>query len=173
MQSSCCDGLKMDFKIYRKLLFFRIEFINLKDQYQVLFELHNYSLKLCSKQHNKIDLLHLILAPQLSGAHNITTQLKQVKQVGPMSSLYILLCRWYDQIIILVHCFEQLKILTFASGTKRVANKFSYHATSLFYKCKILYRIDQGTITDGKAQYSWPPHQDSLFCKNEKYIIQC
>jgi hypothetical protein len=36
-------------------------------------------LKLCSKQYNKIDLSHLIVAPQLSGGwrHNYSTKTRQ------------------------------------------------------------------------------------------------
>jgi hypothetical protein len=42
-------------------------FYNLFSNVSMLSELHNLNLKLCSKQYNKIDLLHLIVAPQLSG----------------------------------------------------------------------------------------------------------
>jgi hypothetical protein len=39
-----------------------------------------FNLKLCSKQHNKIDLLHWIVVPQLSGGrqHNNLTKARQV-----------------------------------------------------------------------------------------------
>jgi hypothetical protein len=45
----------------------------------MLFELHNINLKLCNKQYNKIDPLHLIVVPQLSGGwqHNYSTQKRQ------------------------------------------------------------------------------------------------
>jgi hypothetical protein len=33
----------------------------------MLSELHSLNLKLCSEQYNKVILLHLIVAPQLSG----------------------------------------------------------------------------------------------------------
>ncbi len=36
--------------------------------FQRLFQFHNFNLKLCSKQYNKIDLLPQIVVPQLSGA---------------------------------------------------------------------------------------------------------
>ncbi len=47
----------------------------------MLSELHNLNLKLCSKQYNKIDLLHLIAPPQLSG--NRWQLLKQNKTGRP------------------------------------------------------------------------------------------
>jgi hypothetical protein len=42
-------------------------------------ELHSLNLKLWSKQYNKIDLLHLIVVPQLSGGlqHNYSTKTRQ------------------------------------------------------------------------------------------------
>jgi hypothetical protein len=42
----------------------------------MLSEHHNLNLKLCSKHYNEIDILHLILAPQLSGGwqHNYSTK---------------------------------------------------------------------------------------------------
>jgi hypothetical protein len=44
--------------------------------FQAIPELHNYTLKFCSKQYNKIDLLQLIVVPQLSGGwqHNYSTK---------------------------------------------------------------------------------------------------
>ena len=43
-------------------------------------ELHNLNLKLCIKQYNNIDLLHQIVAPQLSDGwkHNYSTKTRQV-----------------------------------------------------------------------------------------------
>ncbi len=72
--------------------------------------LHNFKITLCSKPNSKINLLHLIVAPQLSGGrqHNYSTK---TRQAGPV-------------------------------------NKQSM----------------QGSLTEGKAQYSWPPHSASLFC---------
>jgi outer membrane receptor for ferric coprogen and ferric-rhodotorulic acid len=42
-------------------------------------ELHNLNLKLCSKQYNKIFVLHLIVSPQLSSdwQHNYSTKTRQ------------------------------------------------------------------------------------------------
>jgi hypothetical protein len=59
------------------------------------------NLKLCSKLYNKIDLLHLIAMPQLSGGwqHNCSTKTRQagcaneqsmyslMSMIGPLSSL--------------------------------------------------------------------------------------
>jgi hypothetical protein len=49
-----------------------------------ILKLHHLNLKLCSKQYNKIDLLHLIVVSQLRGGWH----------AAPMTSLCILLCLW-------------------------------------------------------------------------------
>jgi hypothetical protein len=53
----------------------------------MLSALHNLSLKLDSKQKNKIDLLHWILVPQLSGGwqHNYLTKTRQVGSASEQS----------------------------------------------------------------------------------------
>jgi hypothetical protein len=45
----------------------------------ILFELHNFNFNLCSKQNNKINLLHQIVATQLTGGwqHNHSTKKRQ------------------------------------------------------------------------------------------------
>jgi hypothetical protein len=49
------------------------------------------NLKLCSKKYNKIDILHLIVVPQLSGGwqHNYSTKTRQAGHANeqPMYSL--------------------------------------------------------------------------------------
>jgi hypothetical protein len=42
----------------------------------MLSELHNLNFKICTKQYNKIDVLHLIEVPQLGGGwqHNFSTK---------------------------------------------------------------------------------------------------
>jgi len=35
--------------------------------FEILFEFHNFNLKLCSKHYNKINLLHLNVVPKLLG----------------------------------------------------------------------------------------------------------
>jgi hypothetical protein len=55
--------------------------------YQTLTEFHNLNLKLCGKQYNKIDLLHLIVAPQLSGGsqHNYSAKTRQASRANEQS----------------------------------------------------------------------------------------
>ena len=56
----------------------------------MLSELDSLHLKLCSKQYNKIDLLHMILGGTTAKvAGNITTQPKQGRQAALMSNLYV------------------------------------------------------------------------------------
>jgi hypothetical protein len=57
-------------------------------------ELHNLNLKLCIKQYNKIDLLHQIVAPQLSGCwgHNYSTRTRHAGCINEQSMF--LLCLW-------------------------------------------------------------------------------
>ncbi len=58
----------------------------------MLSELHNLNLKLRTKQYNEIDLLHLIVVPQLSGGWQHNHPTKTDRQAATMSSLCILLC---------------------------------------------------------------------------------
>ncbi len=57
----------------------------------MLSELHSLNLKLCNKEYNKIVLLHLIVALQLSSGwrHNYSTKTRQVGRAHeqPMHSL--------------------------------------------------------------------------------------
>jgi len=50
-------------------------------------ELHSLNLKLCSKQYNKIFVLHLIVAPQLSSGwqHNYSTKTRQAGHANEQS----------------------------------------------------------------------------------------
>ncbi len=53
----------------------------------MLSELHNLSTKLCSKQYNKILVLHLIVVPHLGGSrwHNYSTKTRQVGRANEQS----------------------------------------------------------------------------------------
>jgi hypothetical protein len=53
----------------------------------VLSELHSLNLKLGSEQYNKIDLLHLIVVPQLSSGwqHDYSIKTRQVGQANEQS----------------------------------------------------------------------------------------
>jgi hypothetical protein len=53
----------------------------------MLSELHSLNLKLCSKQYNNIDLLHLIVAPQLSSGwwHSYSTEARLVGHANEQS----------------------------------------------------------------------------------------
>jgi hypothetical protein len=55
-------------------------FNNFSPFFTIFSALHDFSLKSCSKLHNKIDLLHLIVALQLSGGWqlNYSTKTRQV-----------------------------------------------------------------------------------------------
>jgi hypothetical protein len=56
----------------------------------MLSELHKLNLKLCSKWYNKINLLHLILAPQLSSdwQRNYSTKTKQAGRAIEQSCVF-------------------------------------------------------------------------------------
>jgi hypothetical protein len=60
----------------------------------MLSEEHKLDLKLCHKWCKEIDLLHLIVVPQLGGGkqHNYSTKTSSLAL--PMSSLCILSCLW-------------------------------------------------------------------------------
>jgi hypothetical protein len=58
----------------------------------MLSALHNLNLKLFGKKLNKIDLLHLLVAPQLNSGWHITTQSKKGRTDMPMGSLCFPLC---------------------------------------------------------------------------------
>ncbi len=66
-------------------------FYNFFSKFWMLSELYSLNLKLCSKQYNKIVLLHLIVAPQLGGGrqHNYSTKTRQAGHANeqPMHSL--------------------------------------------------------------------------------------
>ncbi len=53
----------------------------------MLSENHNLNLKLRSKQYNKIDLLHPIVVPQLSGSrqHNYPTKTRELGRANEQS----------------------------------------------------------------------------------------
>jgi hypothetical protein len=55
--------------------------------FYTLYELHNINLKLCGKQDNKIDLLHPLVAPQLSGGwqHNYSTKTREASHANEQS----------------------------------------------------------------------------------------
>jgi hypothetical protein len=63
---------------------------------------HSFNLKLCSKQHNKNFVLHLILVPQLSSGwrHNYSTKTRPAGQANEqsmyslMSTVLALSFRW-------------------------------------------------------------------------------
>ncbi len=54
--------------------------------FKILSELHNLNLELCSKQYCKINLLQLIVVPQLSGGwHNYSTKTRKAGHAyGPI-----------------------------------------------------------------------------------------
>ncbi len=56
----------------------------------MLSELQSLNLKLCSKQINKIAILHLIVAPRLSGdwQHNYSTKTRQAGYANEQSMYY-------------------------------------------------------------------------------------
>jgi hypothetical protein len=55
-------------------------------------ELHSLNLKLCNKQYNKTFVLHLIVAPQLSGwQHNYSTKNSQAGRTNEQSMYYSLM----------------------------------------------------------------------------------
>ena len=56
----------------------------------MLSELYNSNLKLCSKQDNKIDLLHLIVASQLGGGwrHNNSTKTREAGHANEQSIFF-------------------------------------------------------------------------------------
>ncbi len=60
--------------------------------FQILSELHSFNLKLYSKQYNKVFVLHLIVAPQLSSGwrHNYSTKTRQAGRTDEQS-MYSLL----------------------------------------------------------------------------------
>jgi hypothetical protein len=59
----------------------------------MLSEPQGLNLKLCSKQYNKIILLHLIVAPQLSGSqqHNYSPKTRQAGHANEQSMYYCLM----------------------------------------------------------------------------------
>ncbi len=65
----------------------------------MLSELHSLTLKLCSK-HNKKKMFTPDCGAAVAG--DITTEPKQGRRAGPMSSLCILLCLWIRQQVILM-----------------------------------------------------------------------
>jgi hypothetical protein len=64
----------------------------------VLSELHSLNLKLCSKQYNKKLFCTWLWCHSYAVAGDITTQPKQGRQAGLMSSLCILLYLWFNRI---------------------------------------------------------------------------
>ncbi len=60
--------------------------------FQILSELHKLYLKFCGTEHYKIDILHWIVTPQLSGGQQHDYSTKQCRRAVPMSSLSILSC---------------------------------------------------------------------------------
>jgi hypothetical protein len=58
------------------------------------------NLKLCSKQYNKIDILHLIVVPWLSGGwrHNYSTKTRQTGHANEQS-MYCLMSMFYAQVL--------------------------------------------------------------------------
>ncbi len=68
-------------------------YCNFFTNFNRLPELHNLNLKLCSKQYNKVDLLHLIVVPQLSVGwqHNYLSKTRQSGQANEQSMYYSLM----------------------------------------------------------------------------------
>jgi hypothetical protein len=64
----------------------------------MLTELHSLNLKLCSKPCNKIDVLHLIVVPELSGGwqHNYSTKAKQVGHANRQSMYSVMFMGFGD-----------------------------------------------------------------------------
>jgi hypothetical protein len=57
-------------------LFWLLTLSSIFVHFYILFELHNFNIKLCSGQYNKIDLLHLIVTPLLGGGWQYTFSTK-------------------------------------------------------------------------------------------------
>jgi hypothetical protein len=57
------------------------------------------NLKLCGKQYNKIDILHPIVVPQLSGGcqHNYSTKTRQAGRADEQSLYSLMSMVWYDR----------------------------------------------------------------------------
>jgi hypothetical protein len=85
----------------------------------MLSELHNLSSKLCSKQQNKIFVLHLKLVPQLGGSwqHNYSTKTRQAGQANE-HSMYSLMSmhKRKKEIVILCNTLQPLTFNTRVNG---------------------------------------------------------
>jgi hypothetical protein len=70
----------------------------------MLSENHNLNLKLCTKQYNKIDILHPIVVPQLSGSrqHNYPTKTRELGCANEQSTYSLMSMKKMNNIELLM-----------------------------------------------------------------------
>ena len=115
--------------------------------YFIFYYSYNFNLKLCGKQYNKIDFLHLIVAPQLIGGwqHNYLTKTRQTYRVNEQS-IYSLMSMVYAQVgqkfqniqdlliyssSFLRQSFSQQCFSKNVSCYRSCSNKFCFHSLAL------------------------------------------